>query len=79
MFWNGYCGPADGGWFLHGPFFMMMLFVAAVLIFYIMSGSRKKECAVGGIGTALEILRNRYAAGEIDENEYLVRKDRLDQ
>jgi uncharacterized membrane protein len=79
MFWNGYCGPAGGNWLIHGPFFMMLMFFAAIFFFYIISGSRKKESVAGLTDTAIEILRNRYAAGEIDENEYMARKDKLGQ
>ena len=58
---------------------MVMMFFGVTLFFYIISGSRKKEPVIGVNDTALEILRNRYAAGEIDETEYLARKDKLDQ
>ena len=78
MYWNGYCGP-DGSWLFHGPFFMFMLAVGLMVFFYIIIGYGKKEPVTGVIDTAQEILRKRYAAGEINEDEYLARKHNLEQ
>ena len=77
MFWSGYCGPG----FMGGPFFghwffpvviLIMIFVSSWLLFV-----RKEQRADNRSDAALEILRHRYASGEIDENEYLLRKENL--
>ncbi|NBC89100.1 MAG: SHOCT domain-containing protein [Alphaproteobacteria bacterium] len=66
-----------GGWWF-GP--VMMLVVLAVLVLAIIglwrlfSGPRS---ASGGSDASLEILRERFARGEIDEQEFEARKKAL--
>jgi putative membrane protein len=79
--WSGsFCswGPSFG----HGPWFFGWIipllfwgFVAYLLfsaIKYIFSGDRSKQN-----DSAYEILRNRFASGEIDEQEYTTQKSVL--
>ncbi|WP_136795367.1 MULTISPECIES: SHOCT domain-containing protein [Desulfosediminicola] len=74
---NYFCswGPSWG----HGPWFMGWLFpllfwgliayLAVSIIRGLFSSTRSKQN-----DNALEILRNRFAAGEIDEKEYNAQK-----
>ncbi len=74
---SGFCG--FGPSFGHGPWFLGWLFpllfwgLIAYLIFrsfrYLFSGRRSGET-----DSSFEILRNRYAAGDINEQEYTEQK-----
>ncbi len=82
--WNSDCswwwGP---GYFFGGPFGMMLGFIFWALVIYAifrlipnltnrsLGVSRKEE-------TALEILKRRYAKGEIDAEEFSRRKKDLE-
>jgi putative membrane protein len=63
MWWNDY-GPAP--WMFFGPMFMiLMIAVCVVMIYFMMRGHR------GGHGdSAAQILKERFARGEIDKAEY---------
>ncbi len=72
--WNDgwLCGP--GNYFFHGPFGMLInlafwigLILLAIWAFRVFS-SRDRTSAHKS--TALEILKTRYAAGEIDDEEF---------
>lgn len=77
---GGFCswGPSFG----HGPWFLGWLFpllfwgIIAYFVFsiirYFFSGNRTTEN-----DSALDILRNRYASGEINEQEYTTQKATL--
>ena len=70
MGWN-YYGPGSLMYF--GPvFFIVMIFACGVMIMYLM---RDRS---GGRSGALEILKERFARGEIDKNEYQERRRLLD-
>ena len=70
MGWN-YYGPGSLMYF--GPvFFIVMIFACGVMIMYLM---RDRS---GGRSGALEILKERFARGEIDKNEYEERRRMLD-
>lgn len=68
----------DGGWFgnmFFGRFFMIIIWVA--IIFFVVwlvrevSGSNRKHDTPAHHGkTALDILNERYAEGEIDKKEF---------
>lgn len=72
-YWDGWTPWHMGGWL------MMLLFWIAVIAFAVwmvrgMSGARSREEP-----TALEILKQRYARGEIDKTEFeQKKKDLLD-
>ncbi|HEY1475469.1 MAG TPA: SHOCT domain-containing protein [Pseudolabrys sp.] len=70
MWWNDYWpGPM-----IHfGPvFFIVVIFACGVMMIYMMRGRR------GGHGGALEILKERFARGEIDRNEFEERRRLLE-
>ena len=70
MGWS-YYGP--GPFMYFGPvFFIIMIFACGVMMLYMMRGRH------GGHGGALEILRERFARGEIDKSEYEERRRLLD-
>jgi len=70
MGWN-YYGPGPIMYF--GPvFFIVMIFACGVMIMYMMRDRR------GGRSGALEILKERFARGKIDKNEYEERRRMLD-
>ena len=69
--WWSYYGP--GPFMYFGPvFFIVMIFACGVMMMYMMRGRHSQESA------ALEILRKRFARGEIDKAEYEERRRLLD-
>ena len=77
MYWNAFCGSAAGWWLGLGPLFMMVIGLMVVFSLSRLFAGRKE--VTGGIisDSALDILRQRYARGEISEEEYMQRKDNL--
>ena len=64
-------GDGWGGWIWYWPMHMLgwlLVIVAAALIFRWVSGGRRDSR--GGEDTAVAILRERYARGEIDQKEF---------
>ncbi len=69
--WNDY-GP--GPWMYFGPvFFIVMMVACAVMMMFMMRGHRG-----GHGGAAQQILKERFARGEIDKAEYEERRRLLD-
>ena len=72
-----------GGWFM-GPIFMLLLLAAivAIVLFLIKhAGGSIKGAHTAPIyqkETALEMLKIRYAKGEIDHEEYDLRRKKLE-
>ena len=67
-YWNG----GWGGWMIvHAMFWVVLLALLVVVTLAIARGRRRgsRESA-----TALDLLNERYARGEIDRDEYLQRK-----
>ena len=84
---DGYgCGPMGGYWGGAGfgffgvvitiLFWIGILAIAALIISKIFRGNRA-AMASGSGNTPLDILKKRYASGEITEKEYLRMKDKL--
>jgi putative membrane protein len=68
-YWNG---GAWGGWMIvHAVFWIVLLALLIVGALAIARGYRRDG---GGPGSALDLLNERYARGEIDREEYLQRK-----
>ena len=74
----GMMGGWGMGWF--GGIFMMIFWILIIvgLVFLIkwliQSSSRTRLDGSGGTGRALEILKERYARGEIDKAEFETKK-----
>ena len=64
--WDG-AGAAGWGWFglMHLAWWLLLIAGAVVLV-RLLSGPRQR----GSDDRALDILRERYARGEIDQGEY---------
>jgi putative membrane protein len=68
MMWNDY-GPAP--WMFFGPMFIVgMVFVCVLMMFFMMRGQRGH----GHGDQAAQILKERFARGEIDKAEYEERR-----
>jgi len=76
--WGSNCWWWGPGYFFGGPWGMWvgMLFWILILVgfFYLVSWLVKHPSISPSSGTALEILKRRYASGEMDSEEYLKRK-----
>jgi putative membrane protein len=70
-----------GGWFM-GPMMMLLFLVVAVVAVVVVVRLLARDTRPRGGGTggdrSLEILRERYARGEIDEEEYAARRRTLE-
>ena len=72
----------DGGWFgmILGPIFMILLLavlIAAIVVIVRWAGSPSVRAPLHHVPSeraALDILKERYARGEIDRDEYMQRK-----
>jgi putative membrane protein len=76
----GYHHMMGGGWFM-GPFMMMVLiiFLVGAGIYVLRSlGHTAKPGAAGAHDSALTILRERFAKGEIDREEFEERRKALE-
>ena len=78
--WNN--GPGWAGWVAMG--FMMILFwglVVALVVFLVRGVGHRPDVQSGTGGSpedaALRVLRERFARGEIDADEYTTRRDLL--
>jgi putative membrane protein len=76
----GMMGWGGGGWF--GPFFMIFFWVLIIvliifLIRWLIYSSHHKIQPPSGENSALEILKKRYARGEIDKEEFETKKKDL--
>ncbi len=76
QFGNWLCGPGaffpgPFGWIISLLFWALVIFLAVKLFQAVFSGGRSKSAA------HLDILRERYARGEINEDEYRRMKTEL--
>ena len=74
MMWNGYEGLGWGWWgfgFLHMIGFWILLIIAVVLFARWLGGASGRTDLVGSTReSALDILKKRYAKGEINKEEF---------
>ncbi|WP_323795186.1 SHOCT domain-containing protein [Nisaea sp.] len=78
--YGGYHHMMGGGWFM-GPFMMMVLIiflVGAGIYAFRSLGHTAKPDAAGAQDSALTILRERFAKGEIDREEFEERRKALE-
>jgi putative membrane protein len=66
-------GYGWGGWMMMGGLHMIALLVFIGLLVWLVIRSSRGDYA-GGRRTALELLDERYARGEIDRDEYQQRR-----
>ena len=73
LHWGYLGGPGfmTGGWML--AFGIARVLVFALIIYGIVRFVRSKN-KIGAYSSAIEVLNERYARGEIDETEYMERK-----
>jgi putative membrane protein len=74
-------GPYDGGWWGFGMMLMSFLFLVAIVVgvvFIVRSFSQSDQTSRRTSGNrALDILDERFARGEIDQQEYEERRRSL--
>ncbi|WNB84756.1 SHOCT domain-containing protein [Cellulomonas sp. ATA003] len=74
------CGMAGMGWpMMLGAWLVGLLLLAAAVagVVWLVRRTGGPAGGAGSADTAQEVLRRRYAAGEIDEEEFVRRRDRL--
>ncbi|MFO7680135.1 MAG: SHOCT domain-containing protein [Chloroflexota bacterium] len=70
MFWPHMGGGFGwGGWIVGGLVMLLFLCALVVLIYFIVRSSSSSQSG-GGSNDALEILKQRYARGDISKAEY---------
>lgn len=70
-------GMMDGNWYGGGPLFMIVFWIIVlVLIVFLINQSVGKGKEAGE--SALEILKKRYAKGEIGKEEFEAKKKDLE-
>jgi uncharacterized membrane protein len=74
MYWNVFCGPWPGWWPFHGPLFMIVIGLVVVFGLSRLFTIRHEAGVKAAIDPAMDTLRQRYADGEISEEDYLQRK-----
>ncbi|MBU6460692.1 MAG: SHOCT domain-containing protein [Proteobacteria bacterium] len=67
------------GWMGAGMLLFWGLVVAAIILMVKMAGGGGGCCRHKGSGNAVDLLRQRYAKGEIDHEEFEARKKNLEQ
>jgi putative membrane protein len=78
MWWNNYSWPGDY-WPMHfflGPGMMIVFVIICFALMFFMMRGRRMHASRGGY--ALDILKERFARGEIDQAEYEERRRLLD-
>jgi putative membrane protein len=65
-----------GGW-LVGVFVVLLVIVAAAAV-VLLTRSHSRQAVTAGLPSPRELLANRFARGEIDDEEYYLRLSALD-
>ena len=74
---NGWGGVGHHGWgLMHGPFSILLIIGFVVLLIWLFRRGAHGSglCSHGGTGSALATLSERYAKGEIDEEEFRAKR-----
>jgi putative membrane protein len=73
----GWGGP--GAYFWHpGHFMMIILFILLILLVYLVArNTRHSKAAHTSVETPLDIIKRRYASGEITKEQYEILKNDL--
>ena len=67
-----------GGWMFMGPLMLLALVVLIAVVLFVRKGSTQRpETSKPSENKAIQILKERFARGEIDEEEYQQRKRTL--
>ena len=79
---NWFCGPEGLFGFHFGGFFHLIFWVAGILFLFIVfrtffASKQHNAVTAGDRSSALSILEERYASGEIDQEEFLQKKNDL--
>ncbi|MCK4838126.1 MAG: hypothetical protein KAS94_04945 [Desulfobulbaceae bacterium] len=77
MFWSEYCGPGFMGGPFTGSWFIITVILAMTFFSCLLFLTRKEKGAGNRGDAAFDLLRQRYASGEIDETEYVRRRENL--
>ena len=73
----GYYNNFMVGYGLFGPLFMIIFWVLIIWVIVTLVKSSGNQAASGGGNKALDILKKRYAKGEIDKKEFEQKKKEL--
>ncbi|MDH5599936.1 MAG: SHOCT domain-containing protein [Gammaproteobacteria bacterium] len=68
----------DDGYFFHGGGFMWVFWVLLIIAIVFIFQNMAKGNSSSTNESPLEILKKRYARGEIDEEEYEKRRNKLE-
>lgn len=77
MWWNGHWLWGDAGWmawFMLAWMIVFLVVIVVAIVFFIRYLSRphgERQDQTGRQHSAADVVRRRYAAGEIDRDEYL--------
>ena len=72
--WNHMMGYGYGGGFM----WLIVLVLVGAVIYFLLQASKSKGSAVSTTETPLDILKKRYAKGEIDKEEFDRKKEDLE-
>ena len=72
--WGHMMGYGYGGGFM----WLIVLVLVGVVIYFLLQSSKSKDSAVSTTETPLDILKKRYAKGEIDKEEFDRKKEDLE-
>ncbi|WP_006243360.1 SHOCT domain-containing protein [Mycolicibacterium tusciae] len=70
-------GAGMGGWWVVWPLLVLMGVLLLGYLVYRLAASRSGGQSPGGVSSARRILDERYARGEIDDQEYRQRRSEL--
>lgn len=73
-----------GGGYMHMPFFWTIVVVGLIVLIVLavaksVQGKEQKEEGAEKSETALDVLQKRYARGEIDDEEFEHKKQKLEE